>query len=110
MDRMFAAPRYLALLNGDPTTAGLLTQEMTGGGYLRKLCPFGTANGMVVTTTETMWWADLPNTPIRYIAVVSQLTGGDMIAYMATGSDIYVPEGEKFIIAGGDLAFQITIP
>jgi hypothetical protein len=109
LDTMFSgSPRWLALMNGDPTSAGLLTQEMAGDGYVRKPVVFTVANSMDVENEGAVWWADLPTTPIRYIAVVTALTGGSVVAYAATGSDIVVAEGYKFIIEDGKLGFSIT--
>lgn len=111
LDIMFAPPRFLALMTGDPTASGLLTQEFVGGGYVRKATGFTAANGKTVsisTTEGNVWWADLPNLPIRYIAVTTMISGGEIVAYRATGADIFVPGGQRFVLNNGDLAFTIS--
>lgn len=111
MDTMFSAPRYLALMTGDPGSTGVLTQEFVGGGYVRKLTGFTASNGKTLSISNavgSVWWADLPALPVRYIAVVTALSGGEVVAYKATGADIFVPAGQRFVLSNGDLAFSIT--
>jgi hypothetical protein len=111
LDTMFAAPRYLALLTGDPGPTGLMTQEFVGGGYVRKLSGFSTAASKSVgiyNSNVSVWWSDLPNLPIRFIAVCTAISGGEMVAYKATGADIYVTAGNKFILNDGWVAFTIS--
>lgn len=108
LNTLFSGTKYVALMNADPTQAGLFTNEMSGDGYVRKQCTFTSASNRTVSNSTNLWWSDLPNTPIRYIAVCTALSGGSMIGYIATGSDIYVAEGYKFVVTGGNLAFSIT--
>lgn len=108
MNSLFSGTKYLALMNADPTQSGLFTNEMAGEGYVRKPITFSNASGRTVSNTIKAWWTDLPNTPIRYVAVCSAVSGGTMVAYQATGSDIYVPEGQRYVIGIGDLAFTLN--
>jgi hypothetical protein len=107
LNTLLSGTKYLALMNGDPTQSGLLTQEMAGDGYVRKPVTFTTASGRSVANSDVVWWAELPDTPIRYIAVCTALTGGSVICYRATGSDIYIVEGKRFVLSAGDLAFTV---
>jgi hypothetical protein len=108
MNSLFSGTKWIALMNTDPTQEGSLLNEMQGAGYVRKAMTFTTAAGRSVENTDVIWWADLPDAPIRYIAVCDSEHTGTMIAYQATGSDIYVESGKRFVIAAGDLAFTLN--
>jgi hypothetical protein len=111
LNTMFSAPRFIALFTGDPTASGLFTQEFVGGGYVRKATGFTTSSTKSVAISNTagsIWWTDLPNLPIRFIGVCTALSGGDIVAYKATGSDIYVAAGTRFVLDNGAVAFTIS--
>lgn len=108
LNKMYAGTLYLALMTGDPTQDGLFTQEMAGDGYVRKPVTFTTASNRSTSNSSVVWWADLPDLGIRYIAVCTALSGGSMISYQSVGTNpIFVPEGQKFILGAGDLAFTL---
>lgn len=108
LNTIFGGTKYLALFNEDPTPEGLLTNEMSGSGYVRKPVVFSNASGKTVLISTDIWWVDLPYTPIKYVAVCSTLSGGTMIAYqLVSAGGIYVTGTQRFTITSGKLGFTL---
>lgn len=109
LNNLFSGTKYLALFNGDPTVEGLFMQEMTGDGYVRKVVNFAAASNRSTSNSTAVWWAELPDTAIRYVGVCSAISGGSIVAYKeVSAGGIIVPEGQKWVIQIGDLAFSLT--
>lgn len=108
LNYLFGGVKYVGILSEDPTSSGSMLNEFAGEGYVRKPFSFTYASGRSVANSETIWWSDLPDLPPRYLGVWDSLEGGLMIGYVATNVTTSVPEGQRFVVSEGDLAFTFN--
>lgn len=82
----FAQPAlmYAGLHYADPTSAGLLTTEVSGGSYQRQVITFGAADALgEIANTNDILFALLPTlTPgLTHVSLWDAQTAGNMIWY-----------------------------
>lgn len=70
---------YIALFTADPTDAGTLTNEATGGSYARQSATFGTATTGSAATTNAQTYANMPAGTFTHFALMDALTAGNML-------------------------------
>lgn len=103
---------YMSLHMGDPTVAGLLTSEVTGGAYARAtLTPLmGTATNTyinnvtdIVFPQATANWGNITHIGVM---TTSTLTTGIMVLYASLAATITINNNEQFRINASNLTFQ----
>lgn len=100
----FTAPTttYAALFTADPTEAGSLTNEVTGGSYARPSITWGTiASGSVSNSALVQFaTASAPWGTVTHIAIMDAATSGNVLYYGALGT-------AKAVGIGDDVSFAI---
>jgi len=101
----FPATVYVALFTADPTEAGLLTNEVTGGSYARQPITWGTiaagsvSNSVAVSfpTASGSWGT------VTHMAIMDALTSGNALYYGSLGTSKTVGIGDDVSFAIGTL-------
>ena len=81
---------YLALHTADPTEAGLLSTEVSGGGYTRQLVRFSSPSGDQITTSSAVSFSNMPACTVNHLSVWDEddnMWIYDGIAPQAVGSN-----------------------
>lgn len=104
-----AATIYMALYTAAPTDAGGGT-EVTGGGYARQTCTFGTAasGGSISNTAAVSWTASGANYgDVLAIGLFDASTAGNLLAW-DTITTATVNDGDTLNFAIGAVTITLT--
>ena len=95
---------YLALYKTSPNAADTSGTEVTGGSYARKAITFGTPNLTAgeMKSTNTINFAGLPTTTIKFYGIRTAATGGELKAFGPV-SDIAALSGDEVTVAVGNI-------
>lgn len=115
---------YAALFNSDPSTgstlenleAGTITDECTGGGYLRQSISFGTiTNGSVPSSGNVTFPAATDNNwgTITHVAIMDSDQAdsagqGNVLFYGALDTAKLIESGDTFQITDGNLTVTLA--
>lgn len=106
------AARYLALFTADPTDAGTLTSEISGGSYARvdtagnwDAAASGSKSNTAAITfpTATADWADGSPNQVSYWALCDAATAGNAVIIGAFTTARTVLDTDTFQVAAGQL-------
>jgi dihydroxyacetone kinase len=97
---------YLALYTVAPTdsTAGT---EVTGGSYARKTIAFDAAASGAATNSANVDFTGMPTATVVAVAVVDDLTSGNILVYGPLTTSRAVVAGDTLRISAGDLSISI---
>ena len=84
---------YIGLLTGDPTVAGLLTQEVTGGSYARVQVTWATASNGLIKNSALITFPAMPSANIKYWGVFDAATNGNLLEYFPFEVPLVIPSG-----------------
>lgn len=110
------AARYLALLTADPTDAGTLTSEISGGSYARVDTATNWAaaasgavsnNATLTFPTATADWADGSPDQVAYWALCDAASAGNVVLSGSFTTARTVLSGDTFSIASGQLTITL---
>jgi hypothetical protein len=99
--------RYLACHVTDPTVLGLSATEVAGGGYERQPVLFSAPGSKTCASTNAQTFAGMPACTVRYLAVWTAISGGDMIFAVVLGAALAVPASGQVLCAAGDVAVSL---
>lgn len=104
---------YLGLFTADPTVAGLLTSEVTGGSYARLSLAgiMGAADptGFCVNTSAiTIGPASAAWGTVTFLGIMDALTSGNMIWPGVPSSPRTINTGQTFQIPAGQLRLRAS--
>lgn len=90
---------YLALFaspSEEDLTAGTLTDELSGGGYIRKAVSLSAAAGRITTNTANVNFdnATLDWSPITHVALADSVSGGNLLLWGALPFTLNVDIGQ----------------
>lgn len=93
--------------------AGTLTDEVSGNGYARVQATFGSAhatNGSITTSGNVTFAAANGGDfgTITHIAILDQLTGGNVLFYGALTTSKTIQDGDTFQITTGNLTVTLA--
>lgn len=110
------ASLYLGLFTNDSGQAasnlegGVLTDEISGGSYVRETITFGAASGgsassnaTVTFTTATANWGT-----ITHVAVMDAATAGNVLFYGAVTTSKTIESGDTFQVSSGNLTISLA--
>lgn len=114
----YAAPstRYLGLFtntSGNAATnleAGTLTDEVSGGSYARKEVTFaGASNGTSATNATVTFDAATANWgTITHVAVMDNVSGGNVLFWGAVTTAKTIETGDTFQVSSGNLTVSLA--
>lgn len=114
----YSAPstRYLALFtntSGNAATnleAGTLTDEVSGGSYARKAVTFAAASSGTSATNATVTFDAATGNwgTITHVAVMDQLTSGNVLFYGAVTTAKTIETGDTFQVSSGNLTVSLA--
>tara|TARA_A100001388_G_scaffold181942_1_gene136253 strand:- start:85 stop:495 length:411 start_codon:yes stop_codon:yes gene_type:complete len=91
--------------------AGTLTDEVSGNGYARIQATFAAASGGSITTSGNVTFAAANGGDfgtITHIAILDQLTGGNVLFYGALTTSKTIQDGDTFQITTGNLTVTLA--
>lgn len=88
--------------------AGTLTNEATGGSYVRKAITFSAPSNGTTSNSGAITWTNMPATTITYVAVMDALTVGNVLFYGALASAKTLNSGDTFQFDATTLSIQLT--
>lgn len=90
--------------------AGVLTDEIEGGSYVRETISFSTASGgsadseaTVTFDAATASWGE-----ITHVAVLDAATGGNVLFYGAVTTPKTIESGDTFQVSAGNLTISLA--
>lgn len=104
----FTAPStyWIALHSANPTAAGLLATELTGGSYARLEASFTAPSSGASTNEDELFFDGLPSAAaVGYISVWDSSSAGNMLSYDDFTS-VAVNAGDAVRIPAGSLTIQ----
>lgn len=104
----FTAPStyWIALHSANPTAAGLLATELTGGSYVRLEASFTSPSSGSSTNETELFFDGLPSAAaVGYISVWDSSSAGNMLSYDDFTS-VAVNAGDAVRIPAGSLTIQ----
>lgn len=114
----YTAPgtRYLGLFTNTSGNAaanleaGTLTDEVSGGSYARKAVTFAAASGGTSATNATVTFdaASASWGTITHVAVMDQLTGGNVLFWGAVTTAKTIDTGDTFQVTSGNLTISLA--
>ena len=114
----YSAPsvRYLALFTNTSGNAaanleaGTLTDEVSGGSYARKAVTFAAASGGSSATNATVTFDAATGNwgTITHVAVMDQLTGGNVLFWGAVTTSKTIETGDTFQVSSGNLTISLA--
>lgn len=90
---------YFAAFTANPTDAGTLTAELSGGGYARQAVTFGVPSAKATSNTAQVAFSATPGVVITHIGLADATTGGTLRRYVALGSSVTVGTSGQVTIA-----------
>lgn len=114
----YTAPttRYLGLFlntSGNAAAnleAGTLTDEVSGGSYARQTVTFAAASGGSSATNATVTFPTATANwgTITHVAVMDQLTGGNVLFWGAVTTSKTIDNGDTFQVTSGNLTISLA--
>lgn len=98
---------YLALHTSDPTVLGLLTTEVSGGGYSRQVVTFGAPSGKTCVSTNAQVFPGMPVVVVTYLAVWDSSSAGNLLFTIQLSTPITTFLSGQFQVAPGDVAVSL---
>ena len=103
---------YLALFaspSEEDLTAGTLTNELSGGAYIRKAVTLSAASGRITSNTANVDFdiATLDWSPITHIAISDAVTGGNLLLWGALPFTLNVDTGQILNFPVGNIGLEI---
>lgn len=105
IEALLAGATYLTAHTSDPTAAGLIGTEVSGGGYSRQPVTFSSAASRSTTTTNPQVFSGMPSVTVTHLGVWTAITGGNMILVKMLTTPITIEASGQLVVAAGDLAF-----
>lgn len=107
---------YVGLFTNDSTNAaanleaGTLTDEVSGGSYVRKTIAFGAASGGSAANSATVTFdaATANWGTITHVAVMDASTAGNVLFYGAVTTSKTIETGDTFQISSGNLTISLA--
>jgi hypothetical protein len=90
---------YFAAFTANPTDAGTLTSELSGGSYARQAVTFGAPASKAIANTAQIAFSATPGTVITHVGLCDAATGGTLRRYFALGSSVTVGTSGQVTIA-----------
>ena len=108
--------RYLALFTNTSGSAaanleaGVLTDEVSGGAYVRKAITFAAASGGTAASSATVTFdaATANWGTVTHVAVVDALTAGNVLFYGAVTTPKTIETGDTFQVTSGNLTITLA--
>jgi hypothetical protein len=97
---------YFAAFTANPTDAGTLTSELSGGSYARQAVTFGAPSAKATSNTAQVAFSATPGTVITHIGLADAATAGTLRRYVALGASVTVGTSGQVTIAIGALVDQ----
>lgn len=98
---------WAALHSSDPGIGYNPGSEVSGNGYERQEVEFTRSNGKSVANNARIEWDNMPYQTVRYVAMWSDDTVGQIIAYAALPTPITVSAGKTFVVK--QYRFAVTL-
>lgn len=96
---------YVSLHTADPAQTG--ANEVTGGGYTRKLVNFSTAATKKTQNSADIEFADMPNCTVTHVGIWSASTGGQFWWGGSLTFTKQLTNGDTLKIPSGDLKVEL---
>lgn len=97
---------YVSLHAGDPGQTG--ANEVTGGGYSRKLATFSAAANKATSNTTDIEFPDMPTATITHVGLWSAASGGNFWWGGSLTVSKALTTGDTLKIPAGDLDVTLT--
>ena len=94
---------YVALNTADPTDAGLVGTETSGGSYERQSASFDSAADGTTQNQDLVLFESLDAEVITHISIWDADTDGNMLFFGQLVSPITVTVGDSLAFAAGDI-------
>jgi hypothetical protein len=94
---------YFAAFTANPTDAGTLTAELSGGSYARQAVTLGAPATKATSNTAQVAFSATPGVVITHIGLCDAATAGTLRRYVALGSSVTVGTSGQVTIAIGAL-------
>lgn len=105
-DFVHASTIYVSLHDGDPGQTG--SNELTGGGYARKLAAFSAAAGKATSNASDIEFPTMPTATVTHIGLWSAASGGNFWWGGALTVSKALTTGDTLKIPAGDLDVTLT--
>lgn len=106
-----ATTLYLALFTSSASTAqleaGTLTNEVTGGSYVRQVITFNASSGGSTSNVLQITFSNLPAMTLGYVAIVDASTAGNILYYVQISSPVSIAAGDGYQINAGGFTVQL---
>lgn len=102
----FGAHKWLALHQSNPFD-GDTASEVAGGDYHRRLIDWSVPSGRKLANISTPVFSAMPACTVRWLAVWTMPSGGDMIAKQLLPEPLVVVEDGKVVMARHDIAWEL---
>lgn len=90
---------YFCAFTANPTDAGTLTSELSGGSYARQAVTFGSPATKATSNTAQVAFSATPGTVITHIGLADASTAGSLRRYVALGASVTVGTSGQVTIA-----------
>ena len=97
---------YAGLFTGDPTVAGSLLQEVSGGSYARQAVTWGTAANGNIANTATVNFSTMPSCKLKYWGIFDAATNGNLLEFYAFEQPLIVAASQDLSISAGNLMLR----
>lgn len=94
---------YFAAFTADPTAAGTLTSELSGGSYARQAVTLAAPTGKATSNTTQLTFSATPGAVISHIGLADAATAGTLRRYVALGASVTVGSSGQVTVAIGAL-------
>ena len=110
-DSPFVGTVYVGLSTTDPTIAGLLTGEPSGGGYARQAVDFDAAVAGLCDNTSQVSYPEATGNwgEVRYWIICDALTAGTVRYFGALLPVMNITTGMLYYIPAGDLDLSTVL-
>jgi hypothetical protein len=94
---------YFAAFTANPTDAGTLTSELSGGGYARPAVTLAAPSAKATSNTAQLSFSATPGVVITHVGLADAASGGTLRRYQALGSSVTVGTSGQVTIAASAL-------
>lgn len=95
---------YLAAFTADPTAAGTLTAELSGGGYARPAVTLAAPTGKATSNSAQLTFSATAGTVITHIGLADAATAGTLRRFVpVNGGSVTVGSSGQVTVAIGQL-------
>ena len=110
-DSPFSTTVYVGLSTTDPTIAGLLTGEVSGGSYARQAVDFAAAVAGLCDNTAQITFPEATGNwgTVAYWMICTALTAGTVLYYAAIAPGMNITPGMQYLIPAGTLDVYIPL-